>query len=754
MLPPLLTGALLIVAFTKSFHWLPALLEPGRNAVYAIRNGAWQPLPELPGEPEKLQVSAGGTVWALFWNYGVGSELARLDGSAWRIYTAADFGTRGAYASASLVLDGEEVWAATDEGVLHWDGRRWKCYRETIASTDPSSIVAARGKVWVLDEKGGLWHFDGGQWLAQKVELPGARANNGKDANDGEDSPELAATGDGSLWMVQNGVWRWDGSAWAAVKPGGEFQNALLAGATGEHLWLWDGDALQSVAPDGTVRQFASARIGLLPREGINDVAEAGGLVEVATSRGILEFDGSAWRRLAAPGNGVQAVESIRPGRDGSLLAIGNTPRPMARRLRFLIRFLPLLLMLGQLAVVVWMVRIYKRRQLDDHQLLQQTVTHATGAVPEEFARDERLLMKQSSWWSATLTVGVLAGAGVGYWITRFFWPGVPPCMFLVLALALHGLATLAQTLIKRTPKPWDPIEPGGPRFDWGPTRKAIPASLAVFLLMDWGAFPKWMGHPMSWVLYGGLALACYSWLEVKFLNAAIRRGDYAGALRIAARFHFFNPEGGMALERRGHLLLSGGRFREAEEALRRAVARLRSRPAQAHALEFLGDALLEQGRYDEAMRAYEAALGAAPGFRRPYRGMAEMVLRQGRDPARALEYIEKILAPAGTPSRGRTLNGRPDDDYWALKAWALAEMGRGAEVPPAVAEAIRHTNPKSRPELAATYRRLGLAMQAMDRQAEADDYLRKAIEADPQGRWMALAKAALGRGSLHAQAR
>jgi hypothetical protein len=62
-----------------------------------------------------------------------------------------------------------------------------------------------------------------------------------------------------------------------------------------------------------------------------------------------------------------------------------------------LIRFVPLLLMLGQLAVVVWMVRIYKRRQLNDHLHLQQAVTHATGAVPREFARDERLLMKRSS---------------------------------------------------------------------------------------------------------------------------------------------------------------------------------------------------------------------------------------------------------------------------------------------------------------------------------------------------------------------
>jgi tetratricopeptide (TPR) repeat protein len=420
----------------------------------------------------------------------------------------------------------------------------------------------------------------------------------------------------------------------------------------------------------------------------------------------------------------------------------------VARRLQVLIRLVPLLLMLGQLAVVVWMVRIHKRRQLDDHQRMQQAVAHATGAVPDEFARDERLLEKQSSWWSATVTVGVLVGAAAGYWITRIFWPRVPAWTFLAIALLLHALVTLGQSLVKRTPKPWDPIEPGGPRFDWGPTRRAVPASLAVFILMNVGAFPRWMGDPVVWLINGFVAVMWYSVLEQKFVLWAIRRGDYEGALKVVRLFHFYNPEGGAAQQRIGHILLLAGRFREAEETLRRAVAGLRSRAAQAHALEFLGDALLEQGRYDEAQRSYEAALAAAPGFRRPYRGMAELALRQGLDRARALEHVENIVGPKGPSWNRWTVNGQAADDYWSLRAWALAELGRGAEVPHAVAEAIRKTNAKSGPDLAATYRRLGLAMRAMDRQAEAEEYLKKASAVDPHGRWSALAKAALGERS------
>ena len=76
---------------------------------------------------------------------------------------------------------------------------------------------------------------------------------------------------------------------------------------------------------------------------------------------------------------------------------------------------------------------------------------------------------------------------------------------------------------------------------------------------------------------------------------------------------------------------------------------------------------------------------------------MAELVLRRGHGAVRALECVENIVGPSG-PSWSRwSSNGQSTDDYWALKAWALAELGRG----------------------------------------------------DPHGRWSALAKAALGERSV-----
>jgi hypothetical protein len=400
----------------------------------------------------------------------------------------------------------------------------------------------------------------------------------------------------------------------------------------------------------------------------------------------------------------------------GQLLAIGSIPNPLGPKVRFFIPAVTLLLCFGLLAIPVWMVRRYKRHELRQHQALQRAVAHATGAVADEFVRDERILERQATWWSATVAVGVIAGAWIAFSVAHMFWPGIPSWMFLVIALALHVIVTVSQTLVKRAARPWDPIEPGGPAFDWGPTRRALPGSLAVFLLMNLGSFPKWMGSPIKWILYIGLALMWRWLIEQKLIVRAINRADYEGAVKIVQRFRFYNLESGQALMRLGHILLLQGKFHEAEQTLRRAAARLRSRAAQAHTLEFLGNALLEQGRHDDAVRAYEAALHAVPGFRRPYRGLAESVLRRGQDPARALEYIEKIAGPSGPSRRNSALNGRANDDYWALKAWALAELGRSVESAAAAEEAIRATSPKSRPDLDATNRRLALARRALER--------------------------------------
>lgn len=746
LLPPIAVAALLIFAFTRSFEWHPAFLEPSWNAAYRVHDGAWQALPELPGELENLQVSPKGTVWALLWHFGKGSELARLDGASWHIYRASDFGMRSAYDSACFALDGETLWAPMDEDIIEWDGVRWQRHQQPLKGPSATSLAAAHGHVWVISEKGDLAEFDGAHWSVRKAALPDTPHSGDSDESD---DPQLAATADGTLWLVWNGVWRWDGGHWSDARPSGEdLREAFLAGSSSQSIWLENQAGLVALSSAAPPRRYDHHQIGLERHEIITHVAEANGRIELATTRGILEFDGASWRRLPPPHNGVQAVRSIHSSA-GSLLVIGNTPHPVARRWQILIRSIPLLLMLALLADIVWIVRLSKHRKLHEHQRLQQAVAHATGAVPEEFARDERLLARQSSWWSAGMNVGVIVAALVGFQTARLFWPRVPSWLFLVMAIALHALATLVQTLVRRTPKPWDPIEPGGARFDWDPTRRALPASLGVFLLLNLGSFPKWLGDPFIWLLNGILAVTWYKVLEEKFTVWALRRGDYDGAIRVVRLFRFYNPDSGAALASRAHLLLMAGRFAESEETARRAISRLRFHGAQAQALETLGESLLEQRRYDEAQRCYEAALRAAPGFRRPYRGMAELILRQGRDPSIALAHIQNILGPIGISPLRWLNNVRSTDDYWALKAWAFAELSRVSEAEYAFAEAIRKTNARSRPDLAATYYRLGMAMQALDRTSEAEECFEKSLATDPNGRRSAILRQPQARASV-----
>src|SRR6266849_3283998 len=128
--------------------------------------------------------------------------------------------------------------------------------------------------------------------------------------------------------------------------------------------------------------------------------------------------------------------------------------------------------------------------------------------------------------------------------------------------------------------------------------------------------------------------------------------------------------------------------------------------------------------------------------MRRPYRGMAEILLRQGKNPKQALEYVEKIIDFAGLSSRQR--NGRPQDEYWGLKAWALALLGRSSEVPAAIENALKATNKTCLPDLASAHYYAGMAMQALGAHSSANEHFNRAVEFDPKGRRGVLARSAL----------
>jgi tetratricopeptide (TPR) repeat protein len=736
LLAPAIVLVVLIAAFVGGISWMQ-LRAAGSTPIFHQTKSGWQQLPAPLAYLQTLRVSSNGTVWART----LGAGIVRLDGKVWKYYTRRDLGVKTDYSQSALALDGEQVWAPTQEGILHWDGQRWQLYKEAPTS-EAAAIVAGGGQVWVVDHTGKFSHFQEGQWKSQKLELPGVNWEVNPD--DGV-VPQLARTANGVVWLMWQGLWKLDGAKWTQVSDGKSSLTHLI-GAAGDRLWLSGVAGLHSLSMDGkhwayyTPEQIGLSQFATIAKYVIHDVTSASGRTLFGTSAGLFEFDGSQWRKLSLPSQRIAGAQSIAASADGELWVLGFSLSGSTRPYRYLFLLIGLL-PIAILCVVIWTFQRFRRRQLQQHQLVAQAVQHATGEIPYELQHGERSL----KWSGGVVTLVMIFGAGVAFYFVRRVWPQAPWWLVPVFAIAIRLAATFQQSLVKRAPKPSDPIGPGAPStYDWGKPLKAVAGMAIIIAIVNADMLPmlKFLRGYYFWLLI--FVPVGYNALMIYLMNGAMRRGDYERGLNIIRWFHFYNPSGIEPLRMSGHILVAAGRYQEAEDTLRRSLVSSHARQSYGQALEYLGDALMEQGRYDEATRSYEAALHAFAWRLRPYRGMAEMLLRRGGNPQQALEYVEKIIDFSGLSAVQRSGNGRPQDDYWALKAWALAAIGRTSEVAGAIESAVKATDSKCLPDLATTYYRAGMAMQAMGNQSVANQHFRRAIELDPNGRRGTLSKGAM----------
>jgi tetratricopeptide (TPR) repeat protein len=713
-------------------RWVRSLAQSASPILHQTKSGWQHLLPSPAGSPQKLRVSANGTVWLLTWGR---TAMSHWDGSRWRYDKETDRGTQTTFHDGNFALDGDQVWMPSEQCVMHWDGQRWNSFTD-VKPTQGASIVAGDGQVWIADDTGQLFHFGNGKWTTKKLSLPGMKS--GPDPEVG--SPELARTADGTVWLVAQRLWRLYGDIWLPVIADGKLlDDVTLIGAAGDRLWLSDASGLRSISKDANGHSYTAAETGIPDEAPVNDIASAGKFTWFATNSGLFEFDDAHWRQVSRPTDRVPGVHTIAAAPDGTLWAVGTIPGGVFRNARYLI-YLGFLLPLGTLFSLVWLFKRLGSRQLQQHQRVTQAVQHATGEVPVELEIGQRKLAGAGWVWGLQFFASF-----IGYYMLRRVWPQAPVWMLPVIFVSLHLAITFQQSLVKRKPQAWDPIGPGAPpRYDWAKTLKSVGGAVFFLLLLNANRFPA-LHFLRGYTFWAGLALVIgYKSLGVSQMNKALRRGDYDGALRVIRWFHFYNPSGSEAMAMSGHILLSAGRYREAEDALRRSFSSSSAGPTYGTALEYLGDALMEQGRYEEAMRSYEAALHTFSWMRRPYRGLSELLLRRGNDAQKVLESVEKIVDFAGLSRLQIKNNGRPQDDYWALKAWALASVGRSSEVADAIENALKATSPRCLPDLATTHYRAGRAMQALGNVTEAKEHFRQAVEFDPNGRRGTLAKAAL----------
>jgi len=225
----------------------------------------------------------------------------------------------------------------------------------------------------------------------------------------------------------------------------------------------------------------------------------------------------------------------------------------------------------------------------------------------------------------------------------------------------------------------------------------------------------------------------------------ALRTGDYRGAVRTLRRLSFGIPSATMLLLESTVLSLEG-RPEEAEQCARRAADRA-SGDWSRFALDRLGSALTDLGRYDDARYCLEEAVRLDDSFGLACADLAELLLTEGGDTERALELAGRAAAAKPAPAVYRT-GRQPDAEAMALRAWALALLGRRLEAEIAVQRALDASDQQYRPVVAGIYCRIGIALEILHDRNAAMSHFRNASMLDPHGKHGSFARVQLAERS------
>lgn len=229
-------------------------------------------------------------------------------------------------------------------------------------------------------------------------------------------------------------------------------------------------------------------------------------------------------------------------------------------------------------------------------------------------------------------------------------------------------------------------------------------------------------------------------------IERRFRAGDYQPALEENERLLRWFGDSSTVHFFRAQTLCFSGRLPEAEEAFRIGLEKGQKagRPLQAAGLCGLGRALLEQGKFGTATTILDASAKIYPWFG-AWEGLAEMLVQQ-KEPTRALQLLDKAIEP-GDPRTKRHRGG----SLRAIRAQALAMLGRIDEAASDLQKTIEGTNQNSVPELAENYWRSGVALLAMHREDDAIKQFEQAKGIDPNGLYGTRSAAALRQGAVRA---
>jgi hypothetical protein len=736
----LIWGAVAVFAVSAPYFLIKTFFSSFGSSVYRQTAQGWEALPKAGNLTHQVRISPTGVVWVQTID-----GLSRLERDTWHpIRLAKESGIL----LPNFALDGEEVWAASSEGVVRYDGTRWRLYR--MATGTLPAIAAANGEVWLMSHDGNLSHFDGKTWTTRKLDLP--------------PSPKhlaLAATAKGPLWISWQGLWRF--SAGTCTRIAGVSADATLLGANppgtwiqdGEKIavragvWVHDGNAVVEITSDGTrAVRYTMHDLGLQDSAHVFAVAARVPYFAVASSQGVVSFDGTRWHFDQPFGRGGFSHVELAP--DGSVWGIGTNATALPGWAPWLTKVAlagSLIFPVGLMISAAWYLR---RRTRYQRYNMRDAVLHATGSLPEELQKPTPSGINNTGGYLIVLALGM-----AGYWVTRRLWPAAPTWLLPLYFLATHLIATVSGALKKRKPLPSDPIGPGGPsRYDWARSWPAILGGVAVVLLLYGGSIARmlhipWMSGLGLGLLIGGFVLwNAYDTFRGTRIEREIKRCDYTRALEMLDGLWGWPSTGLMKLERADALFFSGRIF-EAEAVLNDLMDERHDAGHKTLVFEHLGRVLIARGLWDGARKMFEGAAKLMPNRSAAYSGLAEIRLIQGVEPTKALADAEQalqmhrrsMLEKKAARERLCTIRGN--------QAWALAMMGRGADAQKAIEEGIRDAGTSYLPEIAGLYWRAGMAMVALENMTAATGFFRKSAEIDPKGYYGKLAAQRLSEHSV-----
>jgi tetratricopeptide (TPR) repeat protein len=171
-----------------------------------------------------------------------------------------------------------------------------------------------------------------------------------------------------------------------------------------------------------------------------------------------------------------------------------------------------------------------------------------------------------------------------------------------------------------------------------------------------------WLGSlPQNpfYILLAIIALSCVGvaiWRELQ-LNSALnsfRSGHCDRALLRLERLQRFHLTHTALLFHKATVLLLADRNQDAEQVFRRCLKSPESTMQQSLILVNLGYLLLEQKRYAESAQALDEAIRMRPEGATAHSTRAEVFLRQGIEPERALELLDRGIQYKQASARQR----------------------------------------------------------------------------------------------------